>query len=295
MTEERKGEVFKIAEAILWALFPVVTLLGLKGLPPITFAGVSTLFAALFFVVWVTRRGEWHYIHNTVWQDIALSTLFIGVLFYGIYFTGISYTTAGNIAVLALSQIFFAFLFLNIVLDVEQTTTRQYLGAFLMICGALIVLVPRGSLGFDVGAFLIILAMAFAPIGNWFAKRATTQVSPQFLMMIRSIVSGVFLLIVGVLFEHPTTINITHGVLLATLFNGIMLLGFSKVLWLEAIKRIPISKATSIGAMEPFLTLVYAYVLLSEIPTSAQLIAIVPLLMGMYLITRPRQKEIVSQ
>lgn len=295
MTEERIGELFKIAEATLWALFPVVTLLGLKGLPPITFAGISTLFAALFFIAWVTWRGEWHYMHNTVWKEMALSTLFVGVLFYGIYFMGISYTTAGNIAVLALSQIFFAFLFLNILLGLEKSTLQKYVGALLMACGALIVLVPKGGVGFDGGALLVVLAMAFAPIGNWFAKRATTQVSPQFLMMIRSIVSGVFLLIVGVLFEHPTTINITHGVLLATLFNGIMLLGFSKVLWLEAIKRIPISKATSIGAMEPFLTLVYAYVLLSEIPTSAQLIAIVPLLMGMYLITRPRQKEIVSQ
>jgi drug/metabolite transporter (DMT)-like permease len=294
MTEERIGELFKIAEATLWALFPVVTLLGLKGLPPITFAGISTLFAALFFIAWVTWRGEWHYMHNTVWKEIALSTLFVGVLFYGIYFMGISYTTAGNIAVLALSQIFFAFLFLNILLGLEKSTLQKYVGALLMACGALIVLVPKGGVGFDGGALLVVLAMAFAPIGNWFAKRATQEVSPQFLMMVRSIVSGLFLLSIGVVFEHPSATGVTQGVLLAVVFNGVMLLGLSKVLWLEAIKRIPISKATSIGAIEPFLTLLYAYILLAEVPTTIQLASLVPLLIGLYLITRPH-KEYVSQ
>lgn len=286
MTEEQKGELYKLAEATLWALFPVVTIVGLAGFPPITFAGISTLLAAVCFVMWVTWRGEWHYVHNHVWKDIVLSTLFVGVLFYGVYFLGISYTTAGNTAILALSQIFFAFLFLNVFLRLEESTPAQYFGALLMVCGALIVLVPKGEVGFDTGALLIVLAMSFAPIGNLFAKRATQEVSPQFLMMFRSVVSGVFLLFVGLMFEQQTPSAVDVKVLTAVALNGVLLLGLSKVLWLEAIKRIPISKATSIGAIEPFLTLVYAYIILSEVPTLFQVAAIIPLLIGMRLLVR---------
>lgn len=287
MTEERRGELYTICESMLWALVPVVALITFRAIPPITLAGISTLLAGLFFVIWVTWRREWRYIYNSVWKEIILSTVFVGVLFYGILFVGISYTTAGNTAILGLSQIFFAFLFINVLLRLEKNTTQQYVGAVCMACGAILVLVPKGSVGLDVGAFLVVLAMAIAPIGNWFAKQATQQVSPHFVMMVRSALAGTFLFCVGFFVEQPHIFFDTKTISLI-LFNGIVLFGVSKVLWLESIKRISIAKATALSAVEPFFTVGYAFFLLAEVPTTTQVIAIVPLLVGAYLITYSR-------
>lgn len=292
MTEERKGEWNLIGASFLWSFFPILTILSIQQIPPITAAGISTLFAAVFFMAWVSVRSEWHLLRNSVWKQILLSTLLIGVLFFGILFIGISHTTAGNTAILLLSQVFFTFLILNVFLSLERNTTLQYIGAFLMVVGAVIVLLPRGGVSVDFGALLIIVATVFPPMGNWFAKQALQEVSPHFLMMVRSTIAGFFLLALGFLIE-TVTFSFGFETILFIAINGLVLLGFSKILWLEAIRRITVAKAVSMGAIEPVLTIFFAFIILSEIPTMSQLIGIVPVLLGVYLITLP-QKDTVT-
>jgi hypothetical protein len=49
ISEERKGEIFIFFEALLWSLFPIVTILSLNTLSPITSLAWSTFFASIFF------------------------------------------------------------------------------------------------------------------------------------------------------------------------------------------------------------------------------------------------------
>ncbi len=58
--KERQGELFIVTEAILWSLFPVVTVLSYISVSPIVSLAWSTLFAALFFVCVVLLKHSWH-------------------------------------------------------------------------------------------------------------------------------------------------------------------------------------------------------------------------------------------
>jgi len=68
--------------------------------------------------------------------------------------------------------------------------------------------------------------------------------------------------------------------------NGVLLLGVSKILWLEGIKRISVVKAGALASISPLLTIVVAWPVLHNTPTMAQLFALAPMSLGVMLLSR---------
>src|SRR4051812_24558298 len=112
MTEERKGELYQFAGALMWAFFPVITILTYNRLPPLVSLGWSTLFSAGFFIVLVAIRNRWkEFLNWKLWLYSFGIVLFIGVIFYSLSFIGLAKTTSGNASIIALFQIFAGFVF----------------------------------------------------------------------------------------------------------------------------------------------------------------------------------------
>jgi len=63
----------------------------------------------------------------------------------------------------------------------------------------------------------------------------------------------------------------------------------AKIMWIEALKRISITKLSAMLALMPVFTLIFAYFYLGEVPQLRQILGILPVLIGGYLITRPRR------
>jgi drug/metabolite transporter (DMT)-like permease len=61
----------------------------------------------------------------------------------------------------------------------------------------------------------------------------------------------------------------------------------SKIMWIEALNRISITKLSAMLALLPVFTLIFAYLYLDEVPESRQMLGIIPVLLGGYLITKP--------
>ena len=61
----------------------------------------------------------------------------------------------------------------------------------------------------------------------------------------------------------------------------------AKVLWIEALHRIGITKLSAMIALMPLFTLLFAYPVLHEVPSARQLLGIIPILIGAFAITRP--------
>lgn len=283
----RQGEVNILLSAVLWSTFPVITILSFGTLPPLFSAGVSTLCAAAFFACLLTLKKEWHLLRRyEAWKDILLTTFFIGIAYYGLLFLGLKHTSAGNAAILSLMEIFFSFLILGFFLRHEPLLPRTVIGGACMVFGALLVLLPKGASGWQQGGMIIIAATAFAPIGNRFAQRARKIVTTGVIMFLRSTISGGFLLLLALLTEPVPARAAFFDSLGFVLINGILLLGLSKILWIEGIHRIPITKAISIESITPLLTLLVAWFFLYETPSVLQISAIVPIAAGMVLLTR---------
>ena len=58
-------------------------------------------------------------------------------------------------------------------------------------------------------------------------------------------------------------------------------------MWIEALNRLSITKLSAMLALLPVFTLIFAYFYLDEVPEFRQMMGIIPVLVGGYLITKP--------
>ncbi|MFA6523385.1 MAG: DMT family transporter [Candidatus Peribacteraceae bacterium] len=294
LSKQRRGELAIFLSATLWSLFPVVTILILNTLPPLYTAALSTLAAAMYFAVILSVKGRWHeLLRREAWSSMFMTSLLIGVFFYGFFITGLRFTTAGNASILALMEVFFSYLILGILLSHEHVSRRAFLGSTLLVLGAAVVLLPNVST-LKSGDFLIVLATLFGPMGNVFAQRARSLVSTETVLFFRSIMSGCVLLVLALLLEPPPASAILLSSTGFIVLNGIFLFAISKVLWLEGIRNISITKAISLESLSPALTLLVAYFVLGEHILPSQVFGFLPMVAGVLLLTTKKLQDALT-
>lgn len=285
LSKARKGEVLLFFEILLWSFFPIVTILSFNSLHFAYSAAFTFLIASGFFLAIIAYRRKWKdFLHMQSVKYILGATFFIG-MYYALVFYGLQFTTAGNSSIIMLMEVFFSFVILGIFMGKERITRLGGVGALLMAIGAFIVLF-RSSLIFNRGDIFILIATAFPPIGNYLMQKARKNVSTAVVMFIRSLVSSIFMFIAGLAFlDFPSAAGLNSSMAFL-LVNGLLLFGLSKIFWLEAIHRIPITKAVSLSTAAPAFTLLFAFFMLGEIPTIFQVAGLVPLIAGALLILR---------
>jgi drug/metabolite transporter (DMT)-like permease len=287
-SSERLGEISIMSSAILWSLFPVITILSYNGLDPITSLAWATFFSMLFFLAIAIARSSWI---NIFRRDILLSLLAValiqGIFFYILYFTGLTSTSAGNASIIATSEILFTFLFFNIWRK-EYIDIKHIAGAIFMIISAITILSPN-FIEFRPGDFFILGAMAIAPVGNMFQKRLRKNMNSEQLLFFRTLIATPALFIIAYAFGENVAIP-TGNIWWILLINGLILFGLTKILWIESIHRISVTKAISMGSVSPIFTLFFAFLILGDHPTTIQIVALPISILGIYLLTRPMQK-----
>lgn len=286
-SREIQGEIMMFFQNTMWALFPIFVVLTVSKVTPIFAAAISTLFAALFFAVLITIKREWHeikvkkspqrypYFNFTHWDS------------YVLLFIGIEQTSAGNAGIILLMEVFFTMIILGF-WKKEKQTIKTIGGGVLMVIGAILVMF-KGGFTLNQGDLIILLATTIPPIGNYYAQRARKLVGANMIMFVRSFIAGLFILGLAFLLEQPPSLIDIQQSLLNLFITGFIILGLSKIFWIEAIHRITITKAISLTAYAPAFTLIFAYFILGDVPTIWQILGFLPMLAGVYLITEIRK------
>lgn len=285
ISETRKGDLSIVSEAIIWAFFPIITILSYATLSPIVSLAWSSVFLVLFFGLIIVIRGKTKEIFiPQVWKYIPLITIFITLLYYGLYFTGLNYTTAGDAGIMALMELFFSYVLFNLWMK-EFFSAAHTFGAVLMLLGALIILFPKAGFSFHGGDFFVLIATMCAPVGNFYQQKLRKIVSSETIVFLRSLVA------IPVFFALAFALkaNISFAAFQKSFWylaiNGILILGLSKFLWMEGIHRISVTRANALSAIAPLFTLFFAYLILRQSPTVWQLGAFIPLAGGLMLLT----------
>ena len=290
LDRERQGEMLALIGVVLWALFPIVTILTYSSaLPAVVSLAWSTLFAGIFLGIVFALRRSWSEIRNkSALKDIALIALFNGVGYYTFFFIGLKYTSAGNASIMSLMEVFFSFLFFQVFKG--QRMPRVYIfGSVLMLAGSIVLLLPNLQ-SLNKGDFFIFAATIFAPIGNFYQQAARKKVSSGTIIFVRSVMATPLIFFMAYLLGDKVSYVDFRQSFVFLLINGAVLLGLSKIIWTETIHRISVPKAISMSlSIMPFLTLFFAWLILKEVPTVWQLVSLAPLVAGVILITRRPQ------
>ncbi|MGB5965234.1 MAG: DMT family transporter [Sulfurimonadaceae bacterium] len=288
MQEERKGEIYMLLLSIIESWFPILSLFSIPLIGAMySFAFSITISTIIFLALVIYKKKIPELFQKDARKDLLLTAFFINLLFL-LIFIGLQYTTAGNMAVIIFLQLLFAYLYFNVFGD-DKLSPMHTVGAVIMGIGALTVLVPD-DLGFNKGDLIILIAAAIAPFANLYQKRARNYVSSESILAFRNVIALPVLFLIAYLSESLPTMDNLVKATPYILAIGILVFGLSKVLWIEALHRISITKMSAMLALPPIFTLVFAYYTLNEVPELRQILGIIPILIGGYLITKPKRE-----
>jgi len=272
-----------VGETLLYSILPVIIAHTTKIMPPILFAGASTIVAAISTFIYLIFTKQLNSLKNP--QSIKLSllaSLFIIIIPSIFIFIGSSKTSGINTTILLQSEILATLLVFGI-LKIEKITIRKIIGGIFIFLGSSLI-VLNGTLNINIGDILIFTGVFFYPFGNIYSKKALKVTSSSTILFIRNIFGGIILIAISLLFESDANaISSITSHLPLILFSGIVIYHISKLMWYEGIKRIDVTRATSItlGA-SPILGLIFSMIFLKEIPTIFQITGLVLILIGIF-------------
>ncbi len=271
--------------SLLESWFPILSIVAMSYVGALHTYMYSLIIAFFFYMAIMYKRDRFQELNNKdAYPDLLLTTFLLTTIFT-LIFIGMRYTTAGNMAVIVFLQVLFSYLYFN-VLGKEKMDSIHLIGAVIMTIGALIILVPS-DLNFNKGDLLILLASAIAPFVNLYQKRAREYCSAETILGFRTVVGFPFVAALAYFLEPAVSYDNFMSALpyLFLIATGIYVA--AKIMWIEALNRISITKLSAMLALMPVFTLFFAYVYLGEIPEFRQMMGIFPVLIGGYLVTKP--------
>lgn len=220
------------------------------------------------------------------WILLLVIALSGAVIAPTLYFFGLEQSTASDTAILTNGEIVFSVL-LALLFFKERLNKIGYTAVLMVLIGVVIVTtnLEFSSSSFDLkntGNLLIIVATVFWALDNNLTKIISKKVDVARIVQLKSAIGGLILLLLVLVLQIPIEIkpeHIPNIVLLGTAGFGI-----SIYLFIHGLKRIGTVRTIMIFSTSAIFGLIFASVFLQEVITSYQILAIIIMLAGLYLL-----------
>jgi drug/metabolite transporter (DMT)-like permease len=276
------------AFCLLWSSAFAVTKLALMDCPPLLLLVARFLLASSVMLgAAAASRSPWRF----TWRDVgvfALLGLVNNALYLGLNVTGMRSISAGLSALISsLNPVLTALL--AIVFLGERMTWRKAVGLVLGVGGVAVIVEGRISGGADalLGVALSIAALVSLVVGTILFKR----LAPNGGLWIGNGVqhlAGAFVL-APLAFSIETAANILPSwrLLFALGYLALLVSVISYLIWFRLLTVVGATTASSYHFLMPPLGMLFGWLLLGERLAWLDLIGVVPVALGIYLVTRP--------
>ncbi len=285
------GYISAILCAILVGSISTASKPALATTNPIMYGALVYLLAALSSVP-LSSKVKGFRVKARDWPLILAITASGSILAPILFFTGLGQTTASNAAILSNTETLFTVLFALIFFN-ERLGSHGYLAVSLVLTGVFIVTtnLQFSDSFFDLkkeGNLLIIMSMVLWALDNNISKIATNRIDVSRLIQLKGLIGGGVLVIIAL--ATNATIGITLQEIPNLFFVGFVGFGIALYLFLHSLKRIGTVKTMLIYSTATIFGLLFASVFLHEKIGVYQILAIVLMLTGIFLITKEKYK-----
>jgi len=273
---------------LLWSFAFIAGKIGVTYCPPLILLAARFSLAGIFILaISAFQRDAW----RLSWRDIAgFAGLGIAnnALYLGLGYTGLQSVSAGLGGLIVSANPIFtaalAALFLG-----ERLTARKVLGLLLGIAGVAFIVWHRMSVGTDSphGIMFTLASLASIVAGTILFKLFAPKGSLWIGNGIQNMAAGLVLIPVALTFADVGAIVPNMQLLGAFAF---LVLGGSVlayVLWFHLLKTCGATEASAYHFIMPPLGILFAFLVLGEHVAFRDLLGIVPVALGIYLVTRP--------
>src|SRR6201995_3190032 len=273
---------------LLWSFAFVAGKIGVTDCPPLILLTARFSLAGILILGISAARGEkWH----MSWRDIAVFAV-LGIannaLYLGLGYTGLKTVSAGLGGLIVSANPVFTAVLAALLLD-ETLTWRKVAGLLLGIAGVGFIVWHRMAVGTDSlhGILFTLASLASIVAGTILFKLLSPKGSLWIGNGVQNLAAGIVLTPVALTFADVTAIDFTPGLIGAFAF---LVLGGSILaywLWFALLEVGGATAASAYHFLMPPLGMLFAYIVLGEQVETRDLLGIIPVGLGIYLVTRP--------
>lgn len=204
-----------------------------------------------------------------------------------LYFLGLNQSNASDTSILSNAEIVFTVL-LALIFFKERLKPIGFVAVGLVLFGVVIVTsnlqVSSSLFQINTGHLLIIGSTLFWALDNNLSRIISTRVNTARLVQLKSAIGGTIML--GIIFALGIPLQISVQQIPYLILLSVLGFGGSLYFFLQSLKRIGTIRTITIFSMSSVFGLVFAGIFLHEQISVFQIIAIVIMLTGIYLINR---------
>jgi drug/metabolite transporter (DMT)-like permease len=273
---------------LLWSFAFVAGKIGVTDCPPlILLAGRFSLAGILILGASAFRGEGW----QLSWREVAIFAI-LGVannaLYLGLGYTGLKAVSAGLGGLIVSANPVFTAVLAALFLG-EVMTWRKVAGLLLGIAGVAFIVWHRMSVGTDSlqGILFTLASLASIVAGTILFKLFAPTGSLWIGNGIQNIAAGIVLTPIAFTFADAS--EIVPGLRLVLAFAFLVLGGsiLAYFLWFNLLKVCGATAASAYHFLMPPLGMLFAWLVLGEHLSLRDLLGIVPVALGVYLVTRP--------
>ncbi|WFU72173.1 DMT family transporter [Bradyrhizobium sp. CB2312] len=272
---------------LLWSYAFVAGKIGVTHCPPLILLAARFSLAGILILGATMVRGDW----SLSWRDAAIFAV-LGIannaLYLGLGYTGLQSVSAGLGGLIVSANPVFTAALAALLLG-EGMTWRKASGLMLGIIGVTAIVWHRLSVGTDSlhGIVFTLASLASIVAGTILFKLLAPKGSLWIGNGVQNLAAGVVLTPVALTFADVHAIDFTPSLIGAFAF---LVLGGSILaywLWFHLLKVCGATAASAYHFLMPPLGMLFAYIVLGEHIEMRDLLGIIPVALGIYLVTRP--------
>jgi drug/metabolite transporter (DMT)-like permease len=273
---------------LVWSFAFVAGKIGVTYCPPLILLSARFLLAGVLILGISAVRGDgW----QMTWRDAAVFAI-LGVannaLYLGLGYTGLKTVSAGLGGLIVSANPVFTAMLAALLLG-EPLTWRKAAGLLLGIVGVGFIVWHRMSVGTDSfhGILFTLASLASIVVGTILFKVLAPKGSLWIGNGVQSLAGGLAVLPFALTFSSVSEIVPNAQLLSAFAFLvlGGSILGY--LLWFHLLKVCGATAASAYHFLMPPLAMLFAWIVLGEHVEGRDLLGIIPVALGIYLVTRP--------
>ena len=272
---------------LLWSYAFVAGKIGVTHCPPLILLAARFSLAGILILGATSIRGDW----SLSWRDVLVFAV-LGIannaLYLGLGYTGLQSVSAGLGGLIVSANPVFTAALAALLLG-EGMTWRKASGLLLGIIGVTAIVWHRLSVGTDSlhGIMFTLASLASIVAGTILFKLLAPKGSLWIGNGVQNLAAGIVLTPVALTFADVHAIDVTPGLIGAFAF---LVLGGSILaywLWFHLLKVCGATAASAYHFLMPPLGMLFAFIVLGEHVEARDLLGIIPVALGIYLVTRP--------
>jgi drug/metabolite transporter (DMT)-like permease len=252
----------------IWGSTWLFIKIGLRDLPPLTFAGIRFVLASLLLSLLILARGVRWPRSRKDWLLIAIVGILQFSLNYGLVFWGEQHIPSGLAAVLQSTFPVFGLVIAHLYLPFERLTIGKVAGVLLGVLGVAIIFSHELSIAGDMallGSIALVLSAFFGAYGNVLVKAYAREVDPQVLAAGQMLCGFPPLLLLGIATEgSPLRFHWTAMAVVSLAYLVIIgsMVAFALYYWL--VRHMDVTNTMLIALVTPVVAVVLGLIVLHE-------------------------------